>query len=58
MFKKHPIIFSIAGILIYTVIDDHIKYTKFFEEHSQWEKEQGKRLRAYELAQKGVKGFK
>ena len=58
MFKKHPIIFSIAGILIYTVIDDHIIYTKHREEHLQWEKERDKRLKAYELAQKGVKGFK
>jgi hypothetical protein len=43
MIKKHPIIFTIAGVLIYTVIDDHIKYTKFFKEHSQWKSEREKR---------------
>jgi ribosomal protein L44E len=65
MIKKHPFIFGFAGLLIYTVIDDHIRYTKFCKEHSQWEKERAKRLKAmpmqwqaYNQVQKEIKGFK
>ena len=58
MIKKHPFIFGFAGILIYTVIDDHIRYTKFCKEHLQWEKERDKRLKAYSQVQKEIKGFK
>ena len=58
MFKKHPIIFTIAGTLIYTVIDDHIRYTKFRKEHFQWETERDKRLKASAQVQKEIKDFK
>jgi hypothetical protein len=58
MFKKHPFIFGFAGLLIYTVVDDHIRYTKACEEHSQWEKERDKRLKAYSQVQKEIKDFK
>ena len=58
MFKKHPIIFSVAGILIYTVIDDHIRYTKFCKEHSQWEKERDNRLKASAQVRNEIKDFK
>ena len=47
MFKKHPFIFGVAGLLIYTVVDDHIRYTKFQEEHLQWEKERDKRTLSF-----------